>query len=131
MGMPLPETIEDPACINTTGVWIFAIFAFALLMFLIYNVKVWGFSLVVVALVVVLYTLGTVAVWYFFGAYDISKYLATKLGGEPRTLIDGIPNVRDVLINNGKGLLGEFMGILLNVVFPYIVLGSLFGVSAG
>ena len=131
MGMPLPETIEDPACINTTGVWIFAIFAFALLMFLIYNVKVWGFSLVVVALVVVLYTLGTVAVWYFFGADDISKYLATKLGGEPRTLIDGIPNVRDVLINNGKGLLGEFMGILLNVVFPYIVLGSLFGVSAG
>ncbi|MGA0950497.1 MAG: hypothetical protein ACO3SA_08885, partial [Burkholderiaceae bacterium] len=94
MGMPLPETIEDPACINTTGVWIFAIFAFALLMFLIYNVKVWGFSLVVVALVVVLYTLGTVAVWYFFGADDISKYLATKLGGEPRTLIDGIPNVR-------------------------------------
>jgi TRAP transporter 4TM/12TM fusion protein len=131
MGMPLPETIENPACINTTGVWIFAIFSFALLMFLVYNVKVWGFSLVAVAMVVVAYTLGTVIIWYFFGADDISKYLATKLGGEPRTLVDGIPNVRDVLINSGKGLLGEFMGILLNVVFPYIVLGSLFGVSAG
>ncbi len=100
-------------------------------MFLIYNVKVWGFSLVAVAMVVVFYTLGTVVIWYLFGSDDISKYLATKLGGEPRTLIDGIPNVRDVLINSGKGLLGEFMGILLNVVFPYIVLGSLFGVSAG
>ncbi|MEC9344346.1 MAG: TRAP transporter large permease subunit, partial [Pseudomonadota bacterium] len=41
------------------------------------------------------------------------------------------PNVEDILVNNAQGLLGRFMGILLDTVFPYIVLGSLFGISAG
>ena len=70
-------------------------------------------------------------IWYFYGADDINKYLITKLGGEPRLLSDGRPAVREILVNNGQGLLGRFMNILINTVFPYIVLGSLFGVSAG
>jgi|GEM_PF-6249285 len=41
------------------------------------------------------------------------------------------PNVRDILINSAQGILGRFMNILLSTVFPYIVLGSLFGASAG
>jgi len=55
----------------------------------------------------------------------------TKLGGEPRLLSDGRPRLHDALVNNASGLLGRFMDIILNTVFPYIVLGGLFGASAG
>ncbi|MDF0600829.1 TRAP transporter fused permease subunit [Psychromarinibacter sp. C21-152] len=131
MGLPAPTTVDDPSCINTLGLWIFPMIAAAVAVFLGYNIRVWGLSLVMVAIVIAAYTLLTVLVWYFQGAEDMNKYLVTKLGGEPRRLIDGRPNVEDILVNNGQGLLGRFMGILLNTVFPYIVLGSLFGVSAG
>ncbi|MBL4597590.1 MAG: TRAP transporter fused permease subunit [Rhizobiaceae bacterium] len=130
-GLPAPSTVDDPACINTLGIWIFPIVATAIAVFLGYNVKVWGFPLVMVAILIASYALISVFVWYIWGAEDINKYLITKLGGEPRLLIDGRPNVQDILVNNAQGLLGRFMGILLNTVFPYIVLGSLFGVSAG
>lgn len=131
MGFPIPESVDDPSCINTLGVWIFAVVAVAIAVFLAYNVKVWGFPLVMVAILIAAYTLATVLVWYFYGADDINRYLVTKLGGEPRQLIDGRPKVEDILVNNAQGLLGRFMNILMNTVFPYIVLGSLFGVSAG
>ncbi|WP_425051266.1 TRAP transporter fused permease subunit [Psychromarinibacter sp. S121] len=131
MGLPAPTTVDDPSCIRTLGLWIFPLIAAAVTVFLGYNVRVWGVSLVAVAIVIASYTLLTVIVWYFFGADDMNKYLVTKLGGEPRQLIDGRPNVEDILVNNGQGLLGRFMGILMNTVFPYIVLGALFGVSAG
>ncbi|MFD1194461.1 TRAP transporter permease [Seohaeicola saemankumensis] len=130
-GLPEPNTVEDPACVQTLGGWIFVIVGGALAVFLGYNVRVWGFPLVAVAIVIAAYTLITVLVWYVFGADDMNKYLITKLGGEPRSLMDGRPNVEDILVNNAQGLMGRFMGILLNSVFPYIVLGSLFGISAG
>ncbi|TDK41129.1 TRAP transporter fused permease subunit [Antarcticimicrobium luteum] len=131
MGLPPPNTVDDPSCIATLGLWIFPMVACAIAVFLGYNVRVWGFPLVAVAILIAAYTLITVLVWYVFGADDINKYLVTKLGGEPRQLIDGRPNMQDILVNNAQGLLGRFMGILMNTVFPYIVLGSLFGVSAG
>lgn len=131
MGLPVPDTVEDPKCVSTTGVWLVAIVAAAIAVFLAYNVKVWGLPLVMVAIVVALYTLGTVLVWYFHGPDDINKYLMTKLGGEPRSFLDGRPNVHDALVNNASGLLGRFMNVIMNVVFPYIILGSLFGKSAG
>ena len=131
MGLPEPSTVDAPTCINHLGNWIFLVMIFSLIIFLIYNVKVWGFPLVAVAILVTAYTFLTVMIWYFYGADDISKYLITKLGGEPRLLSDGRPAVREILVNNGQGLLGRFMNILINTVFPYIVLGSLFGVSAG
>ena len=131
MGLPEPSTVDDPTSINHLGNWIFLVMIFSLIIFLIYNVKVWGFPLVAVAILVTAYTFLTVMIWYFYGADDINKYLITKLGGEPRLLSDGRPAVREILVNNGQGLLGRFMNILINTVFPYIVLGSLFGVSAG
>ncbi|MEM9062305.1 MAG: TRAP transporter fused permease subunit [Pseudomonadota bacterium] len=130
-GLPIPDTVDDPQCLNTTGVWLFAIVGAAIAVFLGYNIKVWSLPLVLVAILIALYTLATITVWYFLGAEDINKYLVTKLGGEPRQLIDGRPKVHDILVNNASGLLGQFMGILLNTVFPYIVLGALFGASAG
>jgi TRAP transporter 4TM/12TM fusion protein len=130
-GLPAATTVDDPACINTLGIWIFIVVGAGIAIFLAYNVRVWGFPLVAVAIAISAYTMLTVLVWYLFGADDINKYLITKLGGEPRSLMDGRPNIEDILTNNSQGLLGRFMGILLSTVFPYIVLGSLFGISAG
>ena len=130
-GLPIPDSVEDPQCINTTGGWLVAIVGLSVLVFLAYNVKVWGLPLVLVAIAVVAYTIATVIIWYVYGADDINKYLVTKLGGEPRLLADGRPRLHDALVNNSSGLLGRFMDIILNTVFPYIVLGGLFGASAG
>ncbi len=130
-GLPVPDSVDDPQCINTTGGWLVAIFFVCVAIFLAYNVKVWGLPLVLVAIAVAVYTVATVLVWYFHGPDDINKYLMTKLGGEPRIFSDGRPRLHDALVNNSSGLLGRFMDIILNTVFPYIVLGGLFGASAG
>ncbi|MEP4290822.1 MAG: TRAP transporter large permease subunit, partial [Rhizobiaceae bacterium] len=130
-GLPIPDSVEDPQCINTTQGWLVAIIGLSVVVFLAYNVKVWGLPLVLVAIAIAAYTIITVLVWYFHGPDDINKYLMTKLGGEPRLLTDGRPRLHDALVNNSSGLLGRFMDIILNTVFPYIVLGGLFGASAG
>ncbi|GAA4220625.1 TRAP transporter 4TM/12TM fusion protein [Sagittula marina] len=130
-GLPAPTSVDDPSCINELGPWLFLVVGLGIAVFLGYNIKVWGLPLVGVAIAIFAYTLLTVAIWYVFGSDDMDKYLITKLGGEPRSLLDGRPNVEDILVNNAQGLLGRFMGILLSTVFPYIVLGSLFGISAG
>ena len=131
MGLPKPDTVEDPKCLSTTGVWLVAIMGCALIIFLLYNVKVWGFPLVAISFGIAAYTIITVMVWYFHGPDNINKYFMTKLGGEPRTFLDGVPNVHDALVNNASGFLGRFMHVIMNVVFPYIILGALFGKSAG
>ena len=130
-GLPTPTTVDDPQCLNTTGPWLVLIIGMAIVVFLAYNVKVWGLPLVLVAIVVATYTIGTVLVWYFYGVDDINKYFVTKIGGEPRLLSDGRPRVHDILVNNASGLLGRFMDIILNEIFPYLILGALFGASAG
>ena len=130
-GLPAPTTVEDPQCVGTTGGWLVLIMGVSILIFLGYNIKVWGLPLVIVALLVALYTIGTVLVWYFHGPDDINKYLMTKLAGEPRLLSDGRPRVHDILVNNASGVLGRFMDIIMNTIFPYLILGSLFGASAG
>lgn len=131
MGLPVPTTVDDPKCVSNTGGFLVAIVGAAVLVFLAYNVRVWGLPLVIVALAVALYTIITVLVWYFHGPDDINKYLMTKMAGEPRLLSDGRPRVHDILVNNSSGLLGRFLDIMLNTIFPYLVLGSLFGASAG
>lgn len=130
-GLPIPDTVDDPQCINTTQGWLVGIIGLAVVIFLAYNVKVWGLPLVLVAIAIATYTIVTILVWYFHGPDDINKYLMTKIGGEPRLLTDGRPRLHDALVNNSSGLLGRFMDIILNTVFPYIVLGGLFGASPG
>ena len=131
LGLPAPSTVEDPQCVNTTGGWLVLIVGLAIVVFLGYNVRVWGLPLVLVAILISAYTILTVLVWYFYGVDDINKYFVTKLAGEPRMLSDGRPRVHDILVNNSSGLLGRFMDIVLNTIFPYLVLGALFGSSAG
>ncbi|MCY4302439.1 MAG: TRAP transporter fused permease subunit [Aestuariivita sp.] len=130
-GLPQPTTVEDPKCLNNSGPWLVLIVGLAVVVFLAYNVRVWGLPLVLVAILVATYTIATVLVWYFYGTEDINKYLVTKIGGEPRLLSDGRPRVHDILVNNASGFLGRFMDIILNEIFPYLILGSLFGASAG
>ncbi|MGB1010784.1 MAG: TRAP transporter large permease subunit [Thiolinea sp.] len=130
-GLPEPTTVDDPNCVANTGGWIVAIVGLAVIIFLSYNVKVWGLPLVLVAILIAAYAFITVGVWYFYGTEDINKYFVTKLGGEPRLLSDGRPRVHDILTNTSSGFLGRFMDIILNTIFPYLILGALFGVSAG
>ncbi|MEM9011386.1 MAG: TRAP transporter large permease subunit [Pseudomonadota bacterium] len=131
MGLEPPTTVDDPKCVQTTGGWLVLIVGLAVVTFLAYNVRVWGLPLVLVAILVAGYTIATVLVWYFHGPEDINKYLMTKIGGEPRLLSDGRPRIHDILVNDATGLMGRFLDIILNTIFPYLVLGSLFGASAG
>lgn len=130
-GLPVPDQAEDPRCLHTTEGWLPLIVFLCIVVFLAYNVKVWGLPLVLVAILIAAYTFATVLNWYFFGAEDQNKYLITILGGEPRSLADGREHVRDALVNNSSGILGQFINVLMTLVFPYIVLGSLFGRCAG
>ena len=130
-GLAPPTTVDDPKCLNTTSGFLVLIVGLAVAVFLSYNIKVWGLPLVLVALAIATYTVLTILVWYFHGPDDINKYLMTKIGGEPRLLSDGRSRIHDILVNNSSGLLGRFMDIMLNTIFPYLVLGSLFGASAG
>ena len=132
LGLPVPDTADDPQCLNTTRDWLPFILFGAIVVFLAYNVKVWGLPLVLVSILIAAYTFGTVMNWYFFGADDQNKYFVTILSSEePRSLASGREFVRDALVNNTAGLLGRFINVLLLLVFPYIILGALFGRCAG
>ena len=132
LGLPIPDSADDPACKNTTFGWLPFILFGSIVIFLLYNIKVWGFPLVLVSLLIATYTFVTVMNWYFNGADDQNKYLITILSSEePRSLSSGREFVRDALINNTAGLLGRFINVLLLLVFPYIMLGALFGRCAG
>ena len=132
MGLPIPDTAEDPACLNTTHHFLPLILFGSVVIFLAYNIKVWGLPLVLVSMLIAGYTFLTVMNWYFFGADGQNKYLVTILSSEEvRSLTSGREFVRDALVNNGSGLLGRFINILMLLVFPYIILGALFGQCSG
>ena len=132
MGLPIPVTADDPACLNTTQNLLPLILFGSVVVFLAYNVKVWGLPLVLVSIAIAGYTFLTVMNWYLFGADGQNKYLITILSSEEvRSLTSGREFVRDALVNNTAGLLGRFINILMLLVFPYIILGALFGRCAG
>lgn len=120
---------EVPACQARFGIWIIPLLFLIISLFFLYNVRVWGLPLVVVASVVVLYTVGTALIWVF----DLSdnNFLLTKLGadgGDVRAA--AIQKATNVFITP-DGFMGRFMDIVVNQVFPYVILGALFGSSAG
>ena len=132
MGLPIPDTADDPACLNTTHNFLPLILFGSVVIFLAYNIKVWGLPLVLVSIFIASYTFLTVMNWYFFGPDGQNKYLVTILSSEEvRSLTSGREFVRDALVNNGSGLLGRFINILMLLVFPYIILGALFGQCSG
>lgn len=131
LGLPVPTSVENPRCLNDTGPWLTLIVGLSVFVFLAYNAEIWGLSLVLISALLAAYAVATVLIWYVYGSDGMSKYLVTALGSEPRSLADGRLRVHDLLINQGSGLLGQFLHIMLNTVFPYVVLGSLLAVSAG
>ena len=123
---------ELPDCQQTSGDWILPLLLIAVAVYFVYIIRVWGFPIVAVAIFVAGYTVITSAAWYF--NWTDHAYLTTAIG----TIEDGVRNykagveaARSALTIDSNGLLGQFLGITVNVVFPYVVLGSLFGASAG
>ena len=120
---------EVPACQARFGIWIIPLLFTIITLFFLYNLRVWGLPLVAVASVVVIYTVGTALIWM----WDLSdnNFLLTKLGadgGDVRAA--AIQKATNVFITP-DGFMGRFMDIVVNQVFPYVILGALFGTSAG
>ena len=120
---------EVPSCQARFGIWILPLLFTIITLAFLYNVRVWGLPLVLVATTVVVYTIATALIWVF----DLSdnNFLLTKLGadgGDP--LAAAIQKATNVFITP-DGFMGRFMDIVVNQVFPYVVLGALFGTSAG
>jgi TRAP transporter 4TM/12TM fusion protein len=120
---------EVPACQARLGIWVLPLLFTIILLFFLYNVRVWGLPLVIVASIVVLYTVATALIWVF----DLSEhnFFLTKLGADGGdALAAAIQKATNVFITP-DGFMGRFMDIIINQVFPYVVLGALFGSSAG
>ena len=127
-GLPVPDTVEDPFCLNTTAGLLPLIVFLCVVVFLLYNVKVWGLPLVLISILVSIYTMATILNWYFFGADGQNKYLddhpQQRRTAQPRCGLRGLPRRA-----------GQPLRRVLRAVhecpdadgFPYIVLGSLFG----
>jgi len=120
---------EVPACQARFGIWILPLLFTIITLFFIYNARVWGLPLVLVACSVVLYTVGTSLIWIF----DLSdnNFLLTKLGADGGDVAAAaIQKATNVFITP-DGFMGRFMEIVVSQVFPYVILGSLFGSCAG
>lgn len=127
-----PPVEEYPECQAILGNWILPWLLFAVTIFFVYVVRVWGLPIVAVAIAIALYTVLSAAAWYFDWADH--RYLTTSIG----TVADGAKNyaagvigARNAITLESNGLLGQFLNITVNIVFPYVVLGALFGASAG
>lgn len=120
---------EVPACQTRFGVWTLPLLLTIIGLFFLYNVRVWGAPLVIVASIVVAYTIGTALIWMF----DLSdnSFLVTKLGADGGdAMAAAVQKATNVFISP-DGIMGRFMDIVVNQVFPYVILGALFGTSAG
>ena len=127
-----PPVEEFPDCQAILGNWILPWLLFAVTIFFVYVVKVWGFPIVAVAIVIALYTVLSSAAWYF--DWTDSRYLTTSIGtvtDGARSYSAGVIAARNAITLESNGLLGQFLNITVNIVFPYVVLGALFGASAG
>ena len=127
-----PPDEDFPDCITNLSAWVLPFLLMAVGVFFIYIIKVWGFPIVAVAIVIALYTVVSAAAWYF--DWTDHKYLTTSIGTLTegvRSYTTGVVGARNAIILESNGILGQFLNITVNVVFPYVVLGSLFGASAG
>lgn len=120
---------EVPACQARFGIWSIPLLFTIITLFFLYNVRVWGLPLVVVATVVVTYTVATTLIWYF----DLSDngFLLTKLGADGGDVMAAAAQKATNIFISPDGFMGRFMNIVVNQVFPFVILGALFGTSAG
>jgi len=123
---------DFPDCQANMGAWILPFLVWVIAIYFVYIIKAWGLPIVAVAIIVTLYTLTSSAAWYF--DWTDNKYLTTSIG----TIEDGVRNfsagvvgARNAIILESNSIFGQFLNITVNIVFPYVVLGALFGASAG
>ena len=106
--------------------WIIIVALVTTAALLMMNVRVWGWPIVIVALVGSVYAISTALLTYF-GLTNNSVFLTYKLGA-----LDPLTEIRKFLIiGDAHSLLGRFPSILLRIVMPFIVLGSIFAVTGG
>jgi TRAP transporter 4TM/12TM fusion protein len=120
---------EVPACQARLGVWAIPLLFAIIAVVFAWNVRVWGAPLVIVASVVVLYTVATAVVWAL-GLSD-AGFLVTKLGAEGGDPVAAAVQKAVNVYVTPDGFMGRFMDIIVGQVFPYVILGALFGASAG
>ena len=123
---------EFPDCQSNLGNWILPFLLASLAVFFIYIVKAWGFPIIAVAIVIGLYTVLSSAAWYF--EWSGNRYLTTSIGTESdgvRNYSAGVIGARNAIIQESNSILGRFLSVIVNIVFPYVVLGALFVASAG
>ncbi|MFL4472159.1 TRAP transporter permease [Tateyamaria armeniaca] len=120
---------EVPSCQARFGSWTIPLLFVIITLFFLYNVRVWGLPLVIVSSIVVLYTVGTALIWVF----DLSdnNFLLTKLGADGGDVMAAATQKATNVFISPDGFMGRFMDIVVNQVFPYVILGALFGTSAG
>ena len=127
-----PPVEEYPECQAILGNWILPWLLFAVTIFFVYVVRVWGLPIVAVAIAIALYTVLSAAAWYF--DWTDHRYLTTSIGTVAegaKNYAAGVIGARNAITLESNGLLGQFLNITVNIVFPYVVLGALFGASAG
>ena len=123
---------EFPDCQANLGNWILPFLLAALAVFFVYIIKAWGFPIIAVALVIAVYTVLSSAAWYF--EWSGNRYLTTSIGTESdgiRNYSAGVIGARNAIIQESNSILGRFLSVTVNIVFPYVVLGALFSASAG
>ena len=127
------EPINDyPDCQSNIGSWVLPLLLVSIAVYFLYIVRVWGFPIVAVAVVIFAYTLLSSAAWYF--EWSDNRYLSTSIGTVSegvRGYTAGVVAARNSIILESNSIFGQFLNITVNVVFPYVVLGALFGASAG
>lgn len=127
------EPLGDyPDCQANLGAWVLPLLLAAISIYFVFVVRVWGFPIVAVAIVIFAYTLLSSAAWYF--EWFDNRYLTTSIGTVSegvRGYTAGVVAARNAIILESNSLFGQFLNITVNVVFPYVVLGALFGASAG
>jgi TRAP transporter 4TM/12TM fusion protein len=120
---------EVPACQARFGVWSIPLLFTIITLFFLYNVRVWGLPLVIVASIVVTYTVATTLIWYF--ELSDNNFLLTKLGADGGDAMAAATQKATNVFISPDGFMGRFMDIVVNQVFPFVILGALFGTSAG
>ena len=123
---------EFPDCQANLGNWILPFLLAVLAIFFVYIIRAWGLPIIAVALVIALYTVLSSAVWYF--EWSDNRYLTTSIGTESdgiRNYSAGVIGARNAIIQESNSILGRFLSVTVNIVFPYVVLGCLFSASAG
>lgn len=117
---PMQRLISGPP------VWVIALAIFATAVLLVLTARNWGRALVIVALLACGYAV-LCALSSRFGWAPGNVFLNYSLGNQ-----DPLGEARKFLITgDAHSLLGQFSSILLTVVLPFVLLGSLFAATGG